>query len=77
MAGWYNALPVFAQNLVCDAYGVKMQRERFNSAFRARLHELRETEWWPAARIAEYQDAQVRKLVKHAYDTVPFYRARI
>ena len=77
MAGWYNALPVFAQNLVCDAYGVKMQRERFNSAFRARLHELRETEWWPAARIAEYQDAQVRKLVKHAYDTVPFYRARM
>ena len=77
MAGWYDKLPVAAQNLVCDVYGLKMQRERFNRAFRRKLTELLESEWWPAERIAEYQDAQTRAIVREAYDHVPFYRERM
>lgn len=77
MPGWYDKLPVAAQNLVCDVYGLKMQRERFNGAFRRKLAELLESEWWSAERIAEYQDAQTRAVVRDAYDYVPFYRERM
>lgn len=76
MAGWYGALPVFAQNLVCDAYGLKARRERFGPHFEARLSELLASERWPAHRIGEYQDAQVRDQVRHAFEHVPFYRER-
>ena len=77
MAAYYDRLPVFAQNLVCDVYGLKMQRERFGEPFERKLEELLQTEWWPADRIADYQDNAVRELVRHAYDHVPFYRDRM
>jgi phenylacetate-CoA ligase len=76
MADWYGALPVFAQNLVCDVYGWKARRERFGPRFEAKLTELLASEWWPAHRIADYQDAQVRDQVRHAFEHVPFYRER-
>lgn len=77
MAGYYDHLPVFAQNLVCDAYGLKMLRERFGTPFERKLEELLASEWWPADRIADYQDTAVRDLVCHAYEHVPFYRDRM
>lgn len=73
----YAALPVFAQNLVCDAYGLKTRRERFGRAFESRLQSLLESEWWDAGAISRHQDAEVRDLVRHAYDNVPFYRERM
>lgn len=77
MSGWYEKLPVFAQNLVCDAYGMKMQRERFNRAFARKLDELLESEWWSERQIAQYQDEQTRALIRDAYENVPFYRKRM
>jgi len=74
---WYDALPVFAQNWVCDAYGLKMRRERFGAAFDERLAALRESERWSADRIAAHQDSAVRELIEHAYEHVPFYRERM
>ena len=76
MARLYDRLPVFAQNLVCDAYGVKMRRERFGAPFERKLAELLVSEWWTEARIAEHQDTLVRDQVRHAFDQVPFYRDR-
>jgi phenylacetate-CoA ligase len=76
MVDWYGALPVFAQNLVCDVYGLKASRERFGAPFEAKLRELLASEWWSAERIAEYQDTQVRDQVRHAFEHVPFYRER-
>lgn len=76
MSRWYDALPVFAQNWVCDAYGIKMRRQRFNRAFEEKLDALMETDRWSAAAIAEFQDASVRGMIAHAYEHVPFYRER-
>jgi phenylacetate-CoA ligase len=73
----YEKLPVFAQNLVCDVYGLQMRRQRFGRAFEAKLRELLESEWWDSDAIVAYQDSQVRDLVRHAYTHVPFYRDRM
>jgi phenylacetate-CoA ligase len=73
----YPRLPVWAQNAACGVYGLKEARVRFGKEFRRRLDGLTETDGWGAADIAAYQDEQVRALVKHAYESVPFYRERM
>lgn len=77
MIDLYPRLPVFAQNWVCDVYGWRLKRERFGGPFDARLRELLQSEWMPANQIAERQDAEVRNLVRHAYENVPFYSQRM
>ncbi len=39
-----------------------------------RLEELEGTQWWPREKILALQDERLRKLVKYAYDSVPYYR---
>lgn len=38
------------------------------------LRELEESQWWPREKILELQDQRLRKLVKYAYENVPYYR---
>ena len=41
------------------------------------LEELERTERWSRADLAALQDQKLRDLVRHAYDTVPYYRRRM
>ena len=38
-----------------------------------RLAVLRKTQWWSKAQIEELQNKQLKALVRHAYDNVPYY----
>lgn len=38
------------------------------------LRELEESQWWPRDKILELQNQRLRKLLRHAYDNVPYYR---
>ena len=38
---------------------------------------LRQTQWLPLASMRELQDSKLRRLVRHAYRNVPYYRARM
>lgn len=73
----YAHLPIFLQNAVCAAYGRREARTRYGPEFRRRLDELGESEWWPRARVDAWQDEEVARLVKHAYERVPLYRERM
>ncbi len=42
----------------------------------AMLYQLEQTQWWPAERLLEHQLRQLRRLLRHAAATVPFYRER-
>jgi len=42
----------------------------------ALLFQLEQTQWWPAERLLDHQLRQLACVLKHAYDTVPFYRRR-
>ena len=70
----YYRLPVPVQNGIFSLYGLSLARKRYNKFFHEHLHKLKRTEWWPPEEIEAYQDAKVRHVVKHAYETVPFYR---
>ena len=41
------------------------------------LKELEASQYWPRAQLEAIQDEKVRKLVKHAYENVPYYRRRM
>lgn len=40
------------------------------------LQQLEDSQWWPPERLREMQSRQLDVLLKHAYDTVPYYRER-
>ena len=70
----YERLPVPLQNLVCWEYGRRERRSRFGKDFHRHLEELAASEWMSAADIAAWQDERLHELVRHAYETVPYYR---
>ena len=69
----YNALPVFAQNLAFTILGYRSRHIRYGGAFHRRLRELQDSEWWDADRINEFHRTQLRQMIRHCYDTVPYY----
>ena len=40
------------------------------------LYQLEQSQWWPPEAIREFQFEQLRAVIQHAYDTVPWYRQR-
>lgn len=74
MNKFYQNLPVFLQNIVCSAYGYRIKKQRFGNFFQKKLEWLEKSQWWTKSEIENYQNEQLRKLVKHAYDTVPYYK---
>ena len=41
------------------------------------LYQLEETQWWPAERLLEHQLRQLQGVLRHARETVPYYRQRL
>ena len=41
------------------------------------LYQLEHSQWWPARTLAQAQFAQLRQVLAHAAQTVPFYRPRL
>lgn len=73
----YKSLPVAVQNLLVSEYGRRIRSERFGEGFEEATAELERSERLdPDVRRAR-TDARLRRLVGHAYDTVPFYRDRM
>lgn len=70
----YNRLPVLFQNLAFSAAGANIQRTRFGKGFDEKLREFESHLDWDRDRLLEWRDIKLRQLVKHAYETVPYYR---
>src|SRR5262245_3076387 len=72
----YRLAPVWGQNLMLSAFGALLERERFGGRYDEYRRLLDTSERWSIAELAAYQDEQLRSTVRHAYETVPFYRRR-
>src|SRR5690606_340653 len=73
----YGALPVWLQNAAISLWGDRTAAERDGRQFRRRLEWLEETQWWSTSQIEEYQADALVRVIRHAYDTIPFYRLRL
>lgn len=70
----YNNAPVFIQNLAVTAFGLGWRKRRFGGVFPEELRKVKDREEFSAQQWAEYSNVQLKKLLKHAFDTVPFYK---
>jgi phenylacetate-CoA ligase len=73
-AALYNLAPVWGQNLILTGYSAVLDRERYGGRFGEFRDLLAKTEWFSEGELTAYQDERLRAIVKHAYETVPFYR---
>lgn len=73
-AALYRLSPVWAQNLVLSGYSALLTRERYGGRYQEFREALARSERFSRAELEAYQDERLRLVVRHAYDTVPFYR---
>lgn len=70
----YPKLPIFLQNVACSCYGMKESRLRFGKLFHQKIEELMESEKRSSGAIEAYQNEKLQELIRHAYESVPYYR---
>lgn len=74
LSALYRMAPVWAQNLMLSGFGLVLERERFGGRYEEFRELLAKTEWYSRSDLQAWQDERLRAVVRHAYDTVPFYR---
>jgi phenylacetate-CoA ligase len=75
-AALYRASPIWAQNLMLTGFSAVLERERYGGRYRGYQELLSRTETWSLRDLQGYQDERLHLVVKHAYETVPYYRRR-
>ena len=70
----YDALPAFAQNLAVTGFSFYLDRQRYGGRFREFRKFLDESQWYSKARLEDYQDEQIRRLIEYSFRHVPYYR---
>lgn len=75
LIGWiYGKSPLPLQNAMVTCYGLLQRKERHSSAFQQILAKLKKTERWSLADLELLQAERLGKLIRHAYENVPYYR---
>lgn len=69
----YEHSPVLAQHAMVSLYGWKLARLRYGGDFEKHLQELLRSERFSREELAEYRDEQLRRLIRHCYENVPYY----
>ena len=69
----YDRTPVAFQNLLLTAYSVKLDRQRYSGRFAEFQALMARMESASVADVRAYQEEALRKVVDHAYRTVPYY----
>lgn len=72
----YNSLPVFMQNVGISIYGYFWKKHRLGGIFLSEVRATRERELYTYEQWKNYQTIMLRKLLIHAFDTVPFYNEK-
>lgn len=73
MQDLYNRSPYFAQRILLNIYAAKIHRQRYGEKFKSVFAELEKSQYFTREQIEEYQTRRFQEIVKHAYETVPYY----
>lgn len=71
----YQKAPVFVQNVLISTYGYWWKSRRFGGIFDQELLNYKARESFSAEQWREFQSVELRKLLVHSFETVPFYNA--
>lgn len=70
----YDRLPVFLQNVAVSFEGYRIQKTRYDDTFDKVFQEFMSRNDWSYEQKCEYRDQQLQKIVRHCYETVPYYK---
>ena len=70
----YSKLPLFFQNVAISIFGILWYRRRYGGVFKKEVIESRKREFYSKVDWTRYREEQLRLLLLHAFDTVPYYR---
>jgi phenylacetate-CoA ligase len=70
----YRHSPVTAQHLLVSIYGGIKVYERWGSTFQGYVRELEQSSRLSAQELRSLQAERLRRLVRHSYESVPYYR---
>ena len=72
----YSHMPVVIQNMGISAYGYCWKKHRFGHDFYPEVLLSKEREFYTYQQWEKYQTLALRKLLVHAFESVPFYREK-
>lgn len=72
----YSKLPLFLQNIGISFFGIYWFNRRYSGVFKKELIAAREREVFSKQDWIDYQTVELRKLLTHSFDNVPYYRER-
>jgi len=72
--GWYARSPLLFQNMAVAAAGIVSKVVRGGTEYRRLLHEYEGNQWRTAREYKDAQDSELRRLIRHCYEHVPFYQ---
>ena len=70
----YNLLPVSIQNLGISLWGIKWNKRRFGGIYTSELNACKLREKYTLNEWNEYQTIQLRKILLHSFNHVPYYK---
>lgn len=70
----YKASPVFMQTLFINVKAFELYLERYGGKFWKVFNEFEKNQWLSKSDLEEYQNEKLRFLIKHAYNSIPYYK---
>jgi phenylacetate-CoA ligase len=71
---FYPYMPAWAQNVGISVYGLSYRRERLGGDFERYVAGFRERDRWSKEQMQAYVDQQLRHVLMHAFERVPYYQ---
>ena len=69
----YQKLPAWCQTLAVSLEGLRIQKTRYDGLFETQYQDFMSRNGWSYEQKCQYRDQQLQKMVKHCYETVPYY----
>lgn len=73
----YDHSPPLLQDLFASAYGYSKTRARYKGDFEYWLDFYKDSLHWPREKTEQWQRSELQRIIRHAYETTPFYRQRM
>ncbi len=70
----YPYVPIWVQQLMVSVYGLKWHKRRFGGIFQQELTQYKNREQFSVQEWEAYCNNQLRSLLLHAFQTVPYYQ---
>src|SRR5262249_51783967 len=69
----YRRSPIALQTVFLNLKAIELYFERYGRKFRRLFDDFDKNQWRSRAELESYQDDRLRRVIRHAYETVPYY----